>query len=36
MKEKSVCLSPVLEAVVSKGQVDMLESVSHDKVGDCE
>lgn len=36
MKEKSVCLSPVLEAVVLKGQGDMLESISRDKAGDCE
>lgn len=37
MKEKPVCLSVVvLGAVASKGQADMLESISHDKVGDCE
>jgi len=37
MKEISVCLSPViLRAVVSKGQADMLESISHDKVKDRE
>lgn len=35
-ERKSVCLSPVLRAGLSKGQVDMLENISRDKVRDCE
>lgn len=35
-ERKSVCLYPVLRAGLSKGQVDMLENISRDKVRDCE